>query len=411
MAGSTAASNFAVLIAPAMRGGLGNAMAEVTSISTGAGRSGGGGGGGDGDPTLARGPGGRAGMFGGQLTIVSLVDAGKVVSKGDVVAEFDREEMQTRLDDFRSRVSQTETGMATLRAQLEVLEKNHAQTVKAGLADVDKARLDLKTLQVRSEIDSEKLKLAYEQATSTQKQLMVEVPMMEQSLQSQWRLALLARDEGLAELKRTQTNVDRMTLKAPLSGLVVMMTTFRPGNATAAQIKAGDQVRSGSPVMRIVDLNSMIVNANVNQVDAEQMRIGAKAEVRFDAYPDLQLPAVVYSIAAVPAAGQFRPDYLREVAVSLKLLRLDKRVIPDLSVSADVLLETVPQTVIAPKEAIFRDAPDGKPFVFLQQPEGWVRREVELGKGNYVAAAVRSGLRAGDTVAGERPKVEKAQKQ
>jgi hypothetical protein len=190
-----------------------------------------------------------------------------------------------------------------------------------------------------------------------------------------------------------------------------MMTTFRPGNATAAQIKAGDQVRSGSPVMRIVDLNSMIVNANVNQVDAEQMRIGAKAEVRFDAYPDLQLPAVVYSIAAVPAAGQFRPDYLREVAVSLKLLRLDKRVIPDLSVSADVLLETVPQTVIAPKEAIFRDAPDGKPFVFLQQPEGWVRREVELGKVNYVAAAVRSGLKAGDTVAGERPTVEKAQKQ
>jgi len=89
----------------------------------------------------------------------------------------------------------------------------------------------------------------------------------------------------------------------------------------------------------------------------------------------------------------------------LKLLRTESRVIPDLSASADVVLDTEPRTLIAPREAIFQDGPDGKPFVFVQQPEGWLRREVELGNENYVSTAVRSGLREGDVVARERPAV------
>ena len=162
--------------------------------------------------------------------------------------------------------------------------------------------------------------------------------------------------------------------------------------------------------MRIVDLNSMIVNAKVNQVNAESLRIGAKARVHFDAFPDLELPAEVYAIGAVLRTSPWRAEYLSEVPVQLRLLKLDKRVIPDLSVSADVTLESAPQTVIAPREAIFRDEPGGRPFVFVQQREGWTRREVELSKVNYVSAAVRSGLRAGEVVACERPRMENAGK-
>jgi HlyD family secretion protein len=152
----------------------------------------------------------------------------------------------------------------------------------------------------------------------------------------------------------------------------------------------------------------MIVNAAVNQVDGEKIRIGAKAHVHFDAYPDLELPAEVYAISAMPTASMFRPDYVKEVNVALRLLRTESRVLPDLSASADIVLDTEQQTQIAPREAVFRDAPDGRPFVFLQQPEGWVRREVELGNMNNVSTAVRSGLRTGDIVACERPTVTKA---
>ena len=45
----------------------------------------------------------------------------------------------------------------------------------------------------------------------------------------------------------------------------------------------------------------------------------------------------------------------------------------------------------------------GKPFVFLRSPEGWRRREVELGVRSNVAAAVTAGLSKGDVVALDMP--------
>jgi hypothetical protein len=91
------------------------------------------------------------------------------------------------------------------------------------------------------------------------------------------------------------------------------------------------------------------------------------------------------------------------------LLKVDPRVIPDLSASADVVLESAPQALIVPREAVFRDGPDGKPYVFVQQPSGWEQREVSLGTSNFLATAVRSGLRAGEVIARERPRSGTAQ--
>jgi hypothetical protein len=111
----------------------------------------------------------------------------------------------------------------------------------------------------------------------------------------------------------------------------------------------------------------------------------------------------------MPRAGGWRADYVKEIPVTFKLLRVDPRVIPDLSASADVVLESAPQALIVPREAIFRDGPGGKPFVFVQQPSGWEQREVDLGPSSFLATAVRSGLRAGEEVARERPKSGTAQ--
>jgi HlyD family secretion protein len=405
LTGATAARNFAIMVAPQMRGGRGTSLSDPSAISTGAGAARRGGGGGI---SGGSGPGGgRAAMVGGRggigngLTLTSLIASGALVNKGDIVAEFDREEMMTRLDDFQAQVRQTQSAIENLKAQREVVKRAHDQTIRDATADVDKARLDLKTSIVVSAIDAEGLRLATEEAEVTRKQIMEEVPLMETSLAAQWRMAELALGERTVELERIKANVDRMTLRAPLSGLVVMQTTFRGGDMT--QIRVGDQVGSGQPVMRIVDPSSMIMEASVNQVDAELIRIGAKARVHFDAYPELEVPAEVFSIGAMATGGTSRTDYVKQVPIALRLLRVDTRVIPDLSASADVVLETAPQTVIVPREAVFRDGPESKPFVFVRQPEGWAQREVDLGPANFVSTAIRSGLRAGEVIARERP--------
>jgi multidrug resistance efflux pump len=322
------------------------------------------------------------------------------VKKGQIIAEFDRQYMLLRLDDFRAGTDQIEANLKSLYANLEVEKKAHQQSIENAKAELDKARLDLKTIPVQSEIMSENLKLAAEEAAAKYKQLLSEVKKKELSQQAERRMAELELNESQIELKRAEANADRMVARAPIDGIAVMSQTFRGGEF--GQIQAGDAVRPGMIFMQVVDPSSMVINATVNQVDVDLIRVGARARIRFDAYPDLELPARVHSIAAVPKTGGFRAAYVKEVPVVLKLEKMEPRVIPDLSVSVDIVIETEENASLTPIETVFRDN-GGKPFALVRSSGGWERREVELGPRNNTAAAVRSGLRPGEVVAAEWP--------
>jgi multidrug efflux pump subunit AcrA (membrane-fusion protein) len=158
--------------------------------------------------------------------------------------------------------------------------------------------------------------------------------------------------------------------------------------------------------MQIVNPSSMVVNSSVNQVDVEHMRIGLKAKVRFDAYPGLELPAHIYSIAAITKPGGARASFVKEVPIRLKLDQMDPRVIPDLTVSAEVILESEAQATLAPAGAVFRDGPGKPSYVYVQTEAGWDRREVQVGMANNISVSIRSGVKPGDVVAMEVPPVE-----
>jgi hypothetical protein len=101
----------------------------------------------------------------------------------------------------------------------------------------------------------------------------------------------------------------------------------------------------------------------------------------------------------------FRAQFVKEVAVRLKLDAMDNRVIPDLSVSAEIIEDSDSAApAIAPVGAIFNDS-SLKPHVFVQTGSGWQRRDVELGLNNNLEAVIKGGIKAGEVVALDPPQV------
>jgi HlyD family secretion protein len=322
------------------------------------------------------------------------------VNKGDVIAEFDRQFMLNRLDDYRDSVRQEESGVMKSKAQIEVARVAHEQSLLEAKGDLEKAQLDIKTTPVLGTIDAERLRLALDEAQARYKQLLEEVKYFEASQEAQLRIDELDLEQAKVELKRSEANVDKMIIRAPIDGLTVMMNTFRGGQFD--QIKEGDELHSGQPFVQVVDPDSMVINAVVSQTDVEQLRIGQKAKVGFDAFPGLVLPARVYSIGTVAKPGRFRPDFVKEIPVVLRLEKMDPRVIPDLSVSCDVVLESEGGVDLVPREAVFTDR-GSQPYVFVRQGPEWQRREVKVGLENYTRVAVQAGLSPGEVIALERP--------
>jgi HlyD family secretion protein len=384
--GTVAAEKFAALLAPRITG-------SRSGINRGGDANfGGGGGGGGGNPG-----GGMGGDF--TLILLRLAKAGIHVKAGDVVAEFDPQFQLQRLDDYKDSVIQLENSIKKMTANLAATKEAHDQTVRSAKADWDKALLDLTTADVRSKIDAEKYKLAVEEADAKYKQLVFESSLVDESQRAQIRSSELNRDQSRIELQRAEINVQRMTVKSPIDGIVVMASIVR--NGEFGQIREGDQVNAGQPFVTIVDPSSMVLNATVNQVDAERLRLGMKATIRLDAYNDVAMPGSLLGIGAMSKTSTFRASYVGEIPIRIKIGKSDPRLIPDLTGSAEVVMSSEQNTVVAPRAAVFEES--GGSFVFIQGPEGWLKKKVDLGLSSFTSVAVRSGLEKGDVVALQRP--------
>jgi biotin carboxyl carrier protein len=390
----------------ASSGGSASAGSGSSSASSsgGASASGGGGGstgGGGGSP--GGGGGGGGGMGGDDFSQVlqKVMESGARVKKGDVIAEFDRQFQILRLDDYKSTVEQSERGMKTIDQELVLAKTNREQQVASARAAVEKAKLDIKTTPVRSAIEAESLKLQLEQAEIQLKQILSAVPYQEASEKASRRVSEIDFQTAKTEYRRAEDNIDRMLVKAPMEGMLVMQNTMR--GSDFSQIRQGDQLFPGMMFAQIVDPSSMLVTASVNQADVENLRINQKATLRFDAYPGLELPAHVMAIGAITKPGGQRADFFKEIPVFFKIDRMDQRVIPDLSVSVDVEVESASSKVIAPLESIFTEEEGGRTYVYVKTAAGFEKRDVEVDLRNHVRAAVKSGLKTGEVVALERP--------
>jgi multidrug resistance efflux pump len=309
--------------------------------------------------------------------------------------------MQIFLDNERAQRINSEAGLDKANAAHELKLQVHRQKVRAAQAEVEKAALDIKTTAVRSAIDAAKLRLAYEEAEAAYKTLLKEVPFVEVSAKADLDTARLDVRESLVEERRAQANLDRMEVRAPIGGIVIISEFIHAGEKK--RIQKGDQIGRGQPYMQIVDLDSIIVEARANQADVENLRLSAPARVYFDAYPGLVLPGRLQSIGPYAKSSGQRKDYVAQVPIRLTLEGQDPRVIPSLSVGADVVLASEQSEGIVPREAVFYDPEDHQPYAFVKTPDGWEKRDLELGLSNHVAVTVRSGLSQGDVVAAEMP--------
>ena len=80
-----------------------------------------------------------------------------------------------------------------------------------------------------------------------------------------------------------------------LAGVLVDLSMTATLNSS---LQVGQQVVPNLPVLTLVRDGSTYVEANFKETDLDEMAVGQRAEIRFDAYPDLVLEGRVASIGA-----------------------------------------------------------------------------------------------------------------
>lgn len=354
LAGSTAARDFANITAPMIRGPEGNRP----------------------------------------MVLLRLAPSGSTVKPGDMLAEIDGQSLQDHIEDVKDTVAAAEADIRKRKAELEIDWKNLEQTLQVAKAELDKARLDASAGEVRTEVERQLLQLSFEEAQARYKQLQGDLDTTRKQHASDIRLLELTLERHRRHLNRHVNDIKRFRISSPIPGLAVYQNVW--GGSSLRQIETGDNVTPGQSFMKVVNPASMMLESRVNQAESEDFRIGQEAVMRLDAFPGFTLKGKVFSIGALAVGGRRENYYIRTVPIRIAFEGADKRLIPDLSGSADVLLGRAENALLVPLGAVRRE--NGKAYVQVRTAQGFEKRAIETGLRNEVSLVVLNGLKEGEEV-------------
>ena len=340
------------------------------------------------------------------LTLATLAEPGTVVPAGAVVAEFESQWLVDRIKDRQSVQTVVESNARKREAQIMIQKETKRQSRLAAMARVHKAELDVSTAAVRSKIEAEILRNVAHEARAKWQQKERERQFMEIVYGVDLRKEQLRAREQELYVGRFLRDLERLQVKTPIAGMVVLEAAYK-GSGRYAQTKSGDRVYPGSLFMRIVDVSEMVVNASVNQVDAQTIRIGNKAVIELDAYPGERFEGRVVDMGAVASSSPGKSGYsrgrptpfLKEIPARVLIESKDARILPDLSASVDVVYSGTQSGVIVPREAIQSEpgAYAGS-YVLVAEAGTFHKRPVRVQDLNDTEALVASGLDPGEEV-------------
>jgi RND family efflux transporter MFP subunit len=197
-----------------------------------------------------------------------------------------------------------------------------------------------------------------------------------------------------AALAAARANLAYTVITSPLTGVVIDRTVevgemVAPGGFTSQQ--------STGALVRIADLSSLEVEADINESYIARVRPGQPAAIRVDAVPDVEYKGKLRQI--VPTADRQRAV----VQVKVTIDDLDERLVPDMSATVTFLDEgaasegprAAPQ-ILVPAGAVAD--PGGTPWVWVVAGDRLRRTPIEIGGPEGEMLAVRSGLAGGETI-------------
>lgn len=327
----------------------------------------------------------------GSMVITKLATAGVRVKQGDLLAEFDRQsqiknflDKQAEYRDLVNQIQEKEAQQAAARASDET-------ELKQTENDVGTAKLEMLRNEVLSRIDTEKNRLALEEAEARLKQLRQTFELKRRAAEAELRILEIKRDRARSAMLHAQHNSETMAIRAPLDGLVVLNAIWK--GSGMGEVQEGDQVWPGFPFMQVVDTSSMIVRVRVNQLDVPYLRVGQRAQARLDAYPELVFPGQSEQLAAIGLSGLGLSQKVRAFGAIFSIQGSDPKLMPDLTAAVDVDLERLPNVLVLPREAVVMK--DGKSWVWMKGALGFEKRAVKIGASSDVEVVIESGLEPG----------------
>ncbi len=349
-----------------------------------------------------------------------FVDEGDEVAEGEVLAKLDNAPLELALIQAQATLAQAEVAriqaqiaqapaQATLTQAQATLTQTQAARIQAQIAfnlaednleDAEDLYSRLKRFLDRRDSKLEAVKVLFEttglefevaetQLTAAELQLEtaeLELEVAETQLavvEPQLEAADLQLKATEQALEEAQKQLDRITITAPFDGAVV-----------SVDVDEGDTVSTATPIIHLIDLSSIELEAEVDEIDIADVKPGQRAIISIDALPDLELEGEVTSIDLVPTVESGLVIY--NITISFDIAEAPGLRV-GMSATADIIINERSDVLLVPNRAITQDDEDN-PIVMVMINQEIEERAVVLGVSDDFQTEIVDGLEEGEIV-------------
>jgi membrane fusion protein (multidrug efflux system) len=267
------------------------------------------------------------------------------------------------------------TVTAKVAGEIRQVAVREGEAVKAGQVIVrfDTADLEARVTDRMGALESSRAQLSLAEKTRTQNQLLLKQKFISQNAYDAAESNLsvsqgtLKSNEAQAQLARIALNYAVVT--APLSGVVAKR-----------DVQPGQKVSMDAPLMTIVDLSRMELQAMVPANDVPELAVGMQVDVAIDGFGERRFPGTIERINPTTEAGT------RAILVFIRIPNPDAALRGGMFGTGRVTLAAGAPVPTLPAVAIHTEA--GQTFVWTIEGGKLVRRIVTVGRRDDSAGRV-----------------------
>lgn len=312
----------------------------------------------------------------GGLQIVKLAEEGSIVKEGDFVVQFDPTEQETRLRDAESELKIANANLERAQGQYEMDVKQLELELKKAERVSSEKQSEAPVIRKEAELELDLAKLKYE----TQK-IMLLAEIKKQRVEV---------DKAHEKKDRATRDLNKMTITAPIPGLVVYMEIWKGGSME--KVQEGDSPWGGQGLINLPNLSTMVVEAAVSEVDVSKVALGQSVEIRLDAIPGPMFTGKVTDISTLARLKE-RGSQINVFDVDIRIDSADTRLKPGMSAKVDIIINIHEDVLSVPIEAVFER--DDTTVVYAK---GGKKIPVSLGERNDQAVIITAGLEENDVI-------------
>jgi HlyD family secretion protein len=328
------------------------------------------------------------------LQIVFLAPKGEYAQIGDTLIRFDGAELSQSYDerkgDLEIAIANLDKTRSTMANQLTDIEASY----QSSQASYRIAELRLSQMQFEADVVKEEQQLSLQQSKISLEQAEKRIEQQIIINKAEMRTLELRVEQAESELAKAKRDLDRLTVIAPQPGLIVYRKIWKGGSYS--EVKVGDSPWRGQGLIELPDLEIMEVATKVNEIDIAKVKVGQRALVIPDAFPDMIFTGEIIDVANLAKEDEESEANLKVFDIAVQLDSTNNIVKPGMTVSTTMIMSDISDTLYIPLDAIFTI--EGKASVYRQRGGSFKPVPVELGDRNDNYVMLISGLKEGDRV-------------